>query len=651
MSAPYTFDEFFSSGAHDSVSPFLEKKSRKYATSLKLKSAILSAIFLVIAFVFSFISLPISNLFTLFVFFLSATPALIDSFEDIRNFELNIDILMTLAAFFAVIIGSPIEGALLLVLFDISGSMEDSVTRKARGSLRHLNEITSNISHVIRKDGTSYERATKDVEVETKLLIKVGEIVPLDGKILEGESYVNLVHLTGESLPVSKKTGDDLQAGSLNLDGTLIMQVTKTSQESTLSKMIDLINKAQETKPKLQKLLDRFEKRYATTIIVLFAVFAFGLPLVFSMTFWGYEGSIYRALTFLIAASPCALIIATPTAYLSSIGSCAKNGILLKGGVSLDALAKARAIAFDKTGTLTTGKLRCVHFSKIEGDSKLSDNDALSIANALEMHAKHPVATAICEYAQEQKVEVISHEGFKVIPGHGIESQVELHGKQVPVFIGNKSFIEKKTRLLDGKSFEEAGKLVCFMLLGSNLYLFHFNDELREGMNDLLVSIKKKHHLELYMLTGDHRENAQHFAEKLSLDKVYSELNPEDKLEIVSKLAKEKDLAMVGDGINDAPALMRSHVGISMGKIGSGAAIDASDIVFLHDDIKKLDFLIDKSKMTLRIIKQNLSLALGVIICVTTPALLGFIPLWLAVVLHEGGTLIVGLNSLRLLKK
>ena len=653
---PYLFDEFFSSGLEESVSPFLTDSSRKYSKNLSLKAALVSAFFLLLAFIFSFISIPASYICLVFVFFLSGTHALIESIEDLRHFEINIDVLMTLAAFLSVLIDSALEGGLLLVLFALSGAMEEMVERKSKSALYKLREITPTFAHVLNPDGSTFERSVKEIETNTLLIIKPGDIVPLDGTVVEGRSYVNLVHLTGESQPISKAKDENVQAGAKNLDGTLTIKVTKTSNESTLSRIIKLIHHAQETKPKVQKFLDRFGKIYAITIIALSVVFATLLPFILKIPYSGYEGSIYRALAFLIAASPCALIIATPTAYLSAISSCAKNGVLLKGGVSLDGLSKCDTIAFDKTGTLTTGNLRCSSIKTIFGGN-CSEDKALSIAATLEKYAHHPIAYAITEEAKEKKLLLHSVEDFKSIAGYGLEGVVNHERDAEKVFIGNPEYIYSKIENLSGakesldKAIESSENAICVLLAYGTIILFEFKDEIRENALTSLNSLKEKFNLKLVMLTGDHKRSAEHVAKSTSIDDVHFDLRPEDKLKIVSSYAEKSDLAMVGDGINDAPALARSTIGISMGGVGSDTAIDASDVVLLQDDLSHLCWLYAKAKKTHRIVRQNLALALAVIFLTTTPALLGYIPLWLAVILHEGGTVIVGLNSLRLLKK
>ena len=626
MTKPYLFDEFFSSGLEESISPFLTPSSRNWGKNLSLKSASSSAFLLTLAFGLSFVNLPLSYFFLSLVYFLSGIPALIASLNDLKNLEINIDVLMTLAAFVAVAIDSGLEGALLLVLFELSHGMEDTVSNKARSALHNLNNIAPKFAHMIGDDGITFEKSVREIQIGEKVLVKNGEIVPLDGTVIDGTSSVNLVHLTGESIPVPKTTGDSIAAGARNLEAALTIEVNRTSSDSTLARIIKLITQAQEAKPQLQRWLDQFGKHYATTIIVLTFAFALTFPLLFSMSYFGNEGSVYRALAFLIAASPCALIIATPTAYLSAISATAKKGILLKGGITLDALASCTVIAFDKTGTLTTGELQCI--------STDFPNDVLAIAYGLERNVVHPIATAICKLAQEKKIQPAEITHFKSTPGKGLEGTS--NGKKVA--IGLPEYI--------GITTHEEGVLAA-LRIDEKTYLFRFTDQVRKEMAQLIQSLP----LRPIMLTGDNAANAHNVANLLGIKEVYAGLKPEDKLDKVAEISETQGLAMVGDGINDAPALARATVGISMGRIGSATAVDASDVVLLNDDLHLLGWLFDKSKQTLRIVKQNLTLALGVILLATTPALLGLVPLWVAVILHEGGTVLVGLNSLRLLRR
>lgn len=653
MKTPYLFDEFFASDLEESISPFLTPASRSWGKNLSLKSAFSAATLLIFAFAFSWINLPLSYLLLSLIFFLVGVPALIAAIHDVKNFEINIDVLMTIAAFMAILMGSSLEGALLLVLFSLSHAMEDSVSTKAKSALHHLNIIAPKFAFLIDEEGRFFEKSVREIKTGEILVVKNGEIIPLDGKIVKGTSSLNLVHLTGESLPIPKTTGDLVPAGARNLESVLHIEVSRISADSTLAKIIQLITAAQEAKPKLQYFLDRFGKYYASAIIALTFLFAATLPFILSTPYFGMEGSIYRALAFLIAASPCALIIATPTAYLSAISACAKKGILLKGGIVLDALRSCSIIAFDKTGTLTTGELACTNIQSLH-PSNISEDQVISIANSLEQHVVHPIATAIGKLALERKISPSHATHLKTIPGSGLEGVVE--GKHVaigePDYIGSKLSPAKQDLYKSWiKSIKQKHHLLAALSIDDEVFLFQFSDCVRQDIESLIQRIQKTNQLRPIMLTGDHAASAELIGKKIGLLEVFSGLRPEDKLKKVEELDTLGKLAMVGDGINDAPALARATVGISMGRIGSATAVDASDVVLLNDDIHLLSWLFTKAHSTRNIVKQNLALALSVICFATIPALLGLVPLWAAVLMHEGGTVLVGLNSLRLLRR
>ncbi len=636
---PYQFDEFFASGLSESVSPFLTPSSRKWSKNMPLKSAFIAAFFLALAFAFSFFLPVLSNLFLTLVFFLAGVPAILSAVEDFKNFEINIDLLMTLSAFISLFIGSGMEGALLLVLFELSGSLEESVGAKAKSAFTHLRVLSPAFAYVIDPDGNYFEKAVKEIPIGSKILVKSGEIVPLDGIVIEGSSSVNLFHLTGESLPKLKIPGDHVPAGARNLEAFFVLEVTRKSADSTLSRMIQLITQGAEAKPKVQRFLDRFGKKYSSLVILLTFLFMFILP----FPFLGMEGSIYRALAFMIAASPCALIIGAPTAYLSAISSCARKGILLKGGVVLDALSQCKRFCFDKTGTLTTGKLRLLELIPIK--TSFSPLLALGIAESLERHVTHPMAEAVEREAKRQGAPKVEVHSFTQKAGYGLQGTVELEGKKLSVFLGSSDFIKERVPA----DLFRPGEPYSLLLIGEHLFYLRFSDELR---NDVKETIAKLYQMGLQpvIMTGDNLPNAQKTAKEIGIREYLAELKPEDKLNLIAKFSEEGGLAMIGDGINDAPALARATVGISLGKIASATAQDASDIILLNDDISLIPWLTQKAKKTMSIVKQNLFLALSIILLVTTPALLGLIPLWLAVLLHEGGTILVGLNSLRLLK-
>ncbi|MFA6915542.1 MAG: heavy metal translocating P-type ATPase [Parachlamydiales bacterium] len=651
---PILFDEFFEMGMAESRSPFLTPASRLWSHNLPLKAALIAGILLFISFVLSFYEnlVPFSHLILVFVYFLAGVPALIESIEDLADFEINIDVLMTLAAFSSIFIGNGMEGALLLVLFAISGAMEEAVTSKAKNAISSLHRLTPTKATVVQSGGILIDRSLSDITVGTIILVKSGEVIPLDGDVIEGSSSVNLVHLTGENVPVLKKVGDTVAAGARNLEGALTVKVTHTSADSTLSRIIKLVTQAQESRPRLQRWFDSLSRTYALSIIGLSALFALSFPYIFNLEFLGHEGSVYRALAFLIAASPCALILAIPIAYLSAISACARNGILLKGGITLDALASCKIIAFDKTGTLTTGELQYLGLEAFHGED-IPTEKALSVAYSLERNAVHPIAKAILDHSQKNNVSTVAIEEFKTIPGYGLQGTYE----KLPVYLGNLAFIQDKVDAATAKALEEKaaliqsqGELLAFLLIGKSIFLFRFGDELRPHVKEAIAPLNKERDLKLLMLTGDHAANAQRVAQMVGLKEYYADLRPEDKLLHVTQLSEKEGLAMIGDGINDAPALARATVGICMGKVGSATAVDAADIILLQDSIEKLDWLVGKSRLTKRIVTQNLTIATVAILVASIPALAGLVPLWAAVIMHEGGTVLVGLNALRLLR-
>ncbi len=657
-SEPALFDDFFATGDKTN-SPFLTPKSRPWGEHLSLKAALLSGLLFLCAALLSFfpITLPLSSLLLLFVYFLAGIPKLIQSVESILSLEINIDVLMTLAAFLSILIGSGMEGALLLVLFALSGSLEEMVSAKAKGALAELHKLSPKTALVAQPGGYFLEKSLKEVERGARILVRSGEIVPLDGRVAHGTSSVGLAHLTGESLPIRVEVGDEVAAGALNMEGSLTIEVVRTGSDSSLARIIQLIIKAQSAKPKFQRTIDRIGRPYAIGVISLSLLTALLLPWLISIPYFGPGGSIYRALSLLIAASPCALIIALPIAYLSAISACARKGILLKGGVTLDALATCKAIAFDKTGTLTTGKLSCLGIDPIDEVSSEELNFALTCALSLEINAVHPIARAIHDFAQLQGASPLPLERFRSIPGYGLEGAISADGHLTELYIGHPLYLAHRlsaTRLssLDAqaRSYEEGGELFSALLVGDKLYSLRFQDTPRSRIKEVLGELRDSLNLRLLMLTGDHHPNASAVASQVGITEFHANLRPEDKLSHVTRLSEEIGLAMVGDGINDAPALSRATVGISMGEVGSQTAIDASDVVLLHDNLAHLLWLFKKASSTRSIVRQNIILALAVICGASLAALLGLIPLWLAVTLHEGGTVLVGLNSLRLVR-
>lgn len=641
-------DNFFASGGSSCFSPFLNRQGRLIAKKLELLVSLGAFILLLTSLGLSYVSPPLSAITLALVYLCVGPPALIHTIKKLSKLDLGIDILMTLAAFFSLPMGRGFEGGLLLTLFEISSALESVVSEKTKSTILSLHKLSPPLATVVIGE-EHHPKPLHKIQIGETLYIKAGEIIPLDGTVQSGHSFVNLVHLTGESVPIPKHPGDLVPAGAANLEGVLQITVTRLSQDSTLAHIINLIHQAQEAKPKAERLFQTFGQYYVTTVLCLTAFVALSFPWLFNLPVWGDNGSIYRSLAFLITASPCALVIAMPTAYLSAISSCARRGVLLKkGGAILDSLATINVVAFDKTGTLTTGKLTYSSSQKLWGS--LSEERALSIVAGLERGSSHPIAEAISRYAKQKKINLTSIQNFQSIPGYGVQGIDSSTNNMA--YVGNPEFIlplaTREAQLCYKK--QNIQKIHALLWAEESLFSFSFIDEIRDESKKTITDLQEKYNLSIILLTGDHSESTNYVTKALSIDETYTGLKPEDKLHYVSLFSQKRGLVMVGDGVNDAPALTRATVGIAMGKIGSATAIDASDIIFLHDEIGHLPWLLCKAHQTRRVVTQNIILALGVILLATTPALLGHLPLWLAVILHEGGTVLVGLNSLRLLR-
>jgi len=648
----FAFRAFLEMGQEESASPFLNKRGQRIARHLHLKVALFAGFLLLCSVLTS--SLALSEILLVAVYTLAGAPLLIQSIEDLFcDFDVNIDVLMTIAAFAAYFIGARYEGALLLVLFEASHSLEDFVTLKAKNALKHIHMIVPTKAVLLGKDGQTREIAIEDVKIGAKILVRAGEIVPLDSRVLAGSAFVDLKHLTGESKPIRKREHDEVVAGARVQDAALTLEVLHTSQESAVQKLVELITKAEESKPKLERWFDKFSRCYALTIICVSVISAVvfwfqGLPL------FQFEGAIYRALSFLIAASPCALVLAVPIAYLSALGASAKRGAVLKGGVVLDQLNASSIIAFDKTGTLTLGELE---LDECIGDNSchLTEPELMKAAASLERNATHPIAKAISKKFEQDTLYPTS--AIRVIPGVGVEGTVTIGAREFPAFIGD---VERADTLLEKEAAHKIkklaaeknaeGKVTAFFSLHSYGFLLSFTDHPRPQVRDMLTRLKSKGK-RLLMLTGDNSQVAEAIAKAVGITEVHANAKPEEKLRTIEELSSKFGLAMVGDGVNDAPALARATVGIAMGQMGSQITQEVADCILLNDNIELLDWLFDKAEKTKKIVRQNVGIALTAILGASVPALMGYVPLWMAVILHEGGTVLVALNATRLLRR
>lgn len=565
--------------------------------------------------------------------------------KNLTRLTFDMKTLMTVAIIGAAIIGEWSEGAVVVILFAISEALESYSMDKARKSISSLMDIAPKTASV-RRHGHEHIISVNDIVVDDIMIVKPGQKIAMDGKVIKGHSSVNQAAITGESIPVEKEVEDEVYAGTLNGEGLLEVQVTKLVEDTTIAKMIHLVEEAQGERAPSQAFVDVFAKYYTPIIMVIAALVAVLPPLVggASWTEWIYQG-----LAVLVVGCPCALVISTPVAIVTAIGNAAKQGVLIKGGIHLEEIRKIQAIAFDKTGTLTKGIPAVTDVIEFQTVPEL-----FAKITALEVFSQHPLAHAFIQKAKGENIDYkhYSIESFQSLTGRGIEGRVD--GEML--YIGNKTmFAEKKIAFQHEKCMQELqsqGKTV--MLIGTTeeiVALVAVADEVRESSKKV---IEKLHQLGLkktVMLTGDSMATANGIGRQVGVSEVAAELLPEEKLTKIKELKKEVGaVAMVGDGVNDAPALAAANVGLAMGGVGSDTALETADIALMGDDLQKLPFLITLSRKTMRIIKQNIMFALGLKLIALLLVMPGWLTLWIAIFADLGATLLVTLNSLRLLR-
>ena len=582
---------------------------------------------------------------------------LIETFGSLRKFELNIDFLMIAAALGAAILGEWIEGAILLFLFSLSGALEAYALDKSRNAIHSLLELRPSQGLRRKEDGSEELVPIEDLKVGDLVIVKPGEHIPIDGKVVKGQTTVDQSTITGESIPVSKEIGDSVFAATLNENGVIELEVSKPAKDTTVSKIIELVESAQKNKAKTQRFLETFEPRYAITVIMAVIMLIFIPWLAFGQDF---DPTFYRAMTVLVVASPCALIISTPASIISAIANGAKSGILFKGGVHVEQTVEIDTIAFDKTGTLTQGKPAVEDVISYNSDSKSfetegnSVNELLSLAAGCEVHSEHHLAEAIVNRARKLDLQLYSVENMQATPGQGVEAKWDNKN----VSIGNlkmfKSQIEHWDEEIQDKAatLRKEGKTVVFIAVDQQpVGIISLADQIRPESKKALLQLKKIGIKKIAMLTGDNQGVAEAIAEELGIDEVYANLLPEQKVEVIEKLKKSGTVAMIGDGVNDAPALAVSHIGIAMGAAGTDVALETADIVLMGDDLSKLPYLLQLSRKAKKVVWQNIVFSLAVIVMLLFGVFLIDLPLTLGVIGHEGSTLLVVLNGLRLLKR
>ncbi len=569
-----------------------------------------------------------------------------------RARSLGINTLMVIAVAGALVIGEWSEAAIVVVLFALGEALESYATERARGALENLFDLVPPVALHLAVDGTTEEVPVEQVPVGARVLVRPGDRVSVDGVVRAGESAVDQSSITGESIPVNKKEGDEVFAGTVNTFGALEVEVTRVAADSTLSRMITLVQEAQARQAPVQRFVDRFARVYTPAVTLIALLVATLPPLLWQQQFWGEHGWLMRALQMLVIACPCALVISTPVSVVSALTNAAGRGVLIKGGRYLEALGRVRVFAFDKTGTLTEGRPVTTDVVPVCPNVSPGHN-GLQYAAAVEAHSSHPLARALVAEAQAQNVALLPAQDVQALSGQGITGTV--NGARVtvashPYFDAtvphDVTVCEKAKRLsADGKTV----MLVCHD--DQVCSLFAVADTPRRTTKRAIEELHALGEVKTLMLTGDSSEVARAIGEAVGVDDVRADLLPEDKVAAVAELAANGDMvAMVGDGINDAPALAQASVGIAMGGAGSAQAMETADVVLMGDDLQQLPFIARLSRRTRRIIRMNIILALATKVTVFVLAALGLATLWMAIAADVGTSLLVILNGMRLRK-
>ncbi|KPL57734.1 heavy metal translocating P-type ATPase [Rossellomorea vietnamensis] len=567
------------------------------------------------------------------------------AFYSVKSRSLDMNVLMSAAAIGAALIGEWLEGATVVWLFALGTTLQTMSIEKTRSSIRNLMNLAPSEAW-IKVGNQLMKKPVEEVAVGEVLVVKPGDRIPLDGEILSGESSINQAPITGESIPVDKEPGDTVYAGTINENGSLEVGVTKLVEDTTISKIIHLVEEAQEQKAPTQAFIDRFAAIY-TPIVFVLALVMMVLPPLVGFGTWGEW--FYKGLELLVVACPCALVISTPVAIVSAIGNAAKNGILIKGGTFLEKAGSITAIAFDKTGTLTEGKPRVAYIKSFDA----TEEELLSIALTLEEYSTHPIAKTIVTSAHERGIQAKSGESFKNIVGKGVQAKVG----GVTHYAGNTKLFDEKGISLGGarqmiKELQTKGKTV--VIIGSDqgvMGVISVADSIRKTTVRSLEGLKAAGIRDVVMLTGDNEGTAEMIAKEANVNRYFAELLPEDKVNVVKTLQIEgHKVAMVGDGINDAPALATADLGIAMGGAGTDTAMETADIVLMADNLDQLPHTIKLSRRALAIIKQNIWFSLIVKFAALVLIFPGILTLWLAVLSDTGAAIIVILNALRLVK-
>lgn len=566
----------------------------------------------------------------------------------LRRFALDMNVLMVIATAGAMVIGRWEEAATVIALFSIAHLLEKYSVERARKEIRSLLRLTPETA-MVRAGGKLEEKPISTIMPGECVVVRAGERIPLDGHILHGSSFVNQAAVTGESSPVPRYAGDKVYGGTLTTDGLLEIEVERQYGDGVIARIIRLVEEAQGQRAPIQEFIERFARYYTPIVFALAAGVALIPPFLLGAPFgiWGY-----RALVLLVIACPCALVISTPVAMVSALARAARAGILVKGGRFLEHLSNIQAVAFDKTGTLTEGLPRVTDVIAV---NSMAPRDIVRLASAIEVHAKHHLAGAVLQYAAEHGIEYSQSrlDDVEVLSGYGVKVTMDGHA----YLIGNHALVEKVgicSPQVEQMLLQLEGEGKTTMIVGSATEVFGvlgLVDEIRPDATAVIQDLDRLGIHHVVMLTGDNQRTAESIARKAGISAFYAESSPEDKLSRIRQLRAEYGtVAMVGDGVNDAPALAAATIGIAMGRSGTEIALESADVVLTSDNLRRIPFLIDLSRRTVSIVRQNIALALVTKALFLVLALSGVATLWMAVLADDGATLLVIANGFRLLR-
>ncbi len=565
----------------------------------------------------------------------------------VRARALDIYVLMMAAVVGALAIGEWMEGATVVLLFAIAQSLESRSMDRARRAVRALMELAPVEATVRRSDGREERVAAASVLHRDVIIVRPGERIPVDGRVLNGSSDVNQAPVTGESMPVERQAGEDVFAGSINGRGALEIEATRAGNDTTLARIAVMIERAQAERAPTERFVDRFAKRY-TPIVLALALAVAVLPAAFGAG--TYSEWTYRALVLLVVACPCALVISTPVSVVSALAAAARRGVLIKGGAHLERAGGVRCVAFDKTGTVTKGQ---VTVTGIYSLGSASEHGVLAVAASLESRSEHPIGRAIVAHAERAGLALSPGRGFQALPGLGAEAHVD----EIHAIVGNHRLFEQRKLCTDGlhdridEMTSRGGTPVLVGHDGAAMGVIDVADEMRERGREAIAMLRREGIEHVVLLTGDHQAAASEVGRALGFDEVHAELMPEDKVALVRGLkARYGTVAMIGDGVNDAPALAAADVGIAMGAAGTDVALETADIALMDDELMKVPFALRLSRRAMRNIRTNLGISLGLKAAFVVLAITGAATLWMAVLADTGASLIVTANALRLLR-